>query len=182
MLPGTPRAAHAAIGVGHASVLRSVEIVATLIIDVPLDERSFRATLMDCSRTSLAGAILQQGTTATHSFGEADRDTDARDVKVVCRPINATSRAAVTELRKHGFTPRTALEFQTARDGESREDAWALVGVYARELQGWIMTSYLDFDEAAARLGGEEGLLHAPVGGKRRGVLISAIALRLLTP
>ena len=159
-----------------------METVATLITDVPLDERSFHAVLLDCSATALAGAITQQGMAAIHAFGEAERDVDVRDVRVRCRPANTAHKAALTELRKQGFDPVTSLEFETAGDRESREDAWALVGVYARELQGWIMTSYVDYDEAVARLGGEEGLLHAPVGGKRRGVLIAATALRLLTP
>ncbi len=161
-----------------------MELVAILLTDVPLDERRFRGLLLDLAGSSLAGAILQDGLEAVHSFGEAERDRDVRDVRVRCRPANTAPRAALAELRKQGFAPATALEISTAHDRESREDAWALLGLYAEELRGWVVTRYLDFDEAEARLGSREGLLHAPVGGSRRhrGVLISASALRLLTP
>jgi len=158
-----------------------VEVVATLLTDMPLDARAFRGLLVDVSRSSLAGAIAHDGLEATHSFGEAERDSDARDVQVRCRPANTAQRAALTELRKQGFEPATAVVFITSGDADSREDAWFLVGLYAEELRGWVVTSYLDFDEAAERMGNDEGLLHAPVGGKHKGVLIAASALRLLT-
>lgn len=155
-------------------------LLATLLTDLPLDERSFHGLLLDCSRTALAGSILRHGLEATHSFGDADLDRDVRDVKVLCRKANTVHRAALVELRKHGFEPASALEFHTAGDHESNEDAWALCRVYAEELKGWLVTSYLDFDTAAARTGSADGLLHAPVGGRHKGVLIAASALRLL--
>lgn len=161
-----------------------MELVAILLTDVGLDERRFHGLLLDLARSSLAGAILQHGLEAVHSYGEAERDQDARDVRVRCRPANTAPRTALAELRKQGFTPATVLEFSAGHDRESREDAWALLGLYAEELRGWVVTRYLDYDEAEARLGGHEGLLHAPLGGRRRhrGVLISSAALRLLTP
>lgn len=161
-----------------------MEIVATLITDLPMDAHRFRGLLMDVSRSSLAGAILQEGTEATHSFGEAARDVEAREVRVVVRKPGAVNPAALHELKKSGFQPAAAFEFYTdLEDPESVEDAWAVMGLYSGEVRGWVMTTYLDFEEAAKRMGTEEGLLHAPIGaGANRGVLISANALKLLTP
>ena len=148
---------------------------------MPLDEQRLRSTLINLSRTSLAGAIVQDGMTAVHSFGDADSDARVRDVKMRCRPANTAPRAALVELEKLGFRPESTLEFQSPGDYESREDAWTLVGLYGEELLGWVITSYVDFDEAVRRIGSDEGLIHAPVGGKHRGVIIAASALRLLT-
>lgn len=158
-----------------------MELVATLLTDVPLDAQSLRGVLMNLSRTSLAGAMLQHELQVVHSFGDAELDRAARDVKVRCRGANTAPRAALVELEKHGFQPVTAIEFQTAGDPESREDAWMLVGLYSEELRGWAVTSYLDFEEAVRRTGSETGLLHAPVGGRHRGVLIANQTLRQLT-
>lgn len=156
---------------------------ATLITDVPVDERMFRAVLLATSRSALGGGIVQNGLIARHSFGDAETDAVVRDVKVQVRLANTVPRAALIELEKRGFCAITALEFHCQGDRDSQEDAWALLGLYAEELRGWILTSYLDFDEAARRAGGAEGLLRAPVGShKHPGVLISATTLRLLTP
>ena len=44
-----------------------------------------------------------------------------------------------------------------------------------------MLTSYLDFDTAAEYQGGDEhGLLHVPIGGRRRSVLIAASTMREL--
>ncbi|RMH03687.1 MAG: hypothetical protein D6702_05205 [Planctomycetota bacterium] len=156
-------------------------LFATLLTDLPLpDENALRGLLLDCSRTALAGSILQRGMTAVHSFGEADRDPEPREVRVICRKANTAHRAALVELAKQGFRPAAALEFHTDGHPETDQDAWSLCEVYAEEVRGWLVTSYLDFETAAERLGSEDGLLHAPVGGRRKGVLISARALRLL--
>jgi len=158
-----------------------MDLVATLLTDVPLDERTFHGVLLACSRSSLAGAISQFGLEAVHSFGDAERDADARDLRVRCRPANTAPKAALIELRKHGFQPVTALEFEAPADAESHEDAWTLVGLYVEELRGWVVTRHLDFEEARERLGTDEGLLHAPLGGRRRGVLLSTRAMALLS-
>lgn len=158
-------------------------LVATLLTDVPLDERGFRAVLLNCSCSALAGAAVQDGLVARHSFGDAETDRKARDVRVHCRPAVTVPRAALVELHKHGFRPVTALEFHTSGDREAREDAWALLGLYCHELRGWALTWHLDFDEAAARAGSSDGLLHAPAGTRKQpAVLIAASTLKLLTP
>ena len=156
-------------------------LLATLLTDLPLpDEAAFRGVLLDCSHTALAGSILQDGMTAHHAYGDAQTDRDAREVRVVCRKANTAHRAALVELEKVGFRPATAVEFHTAGDHESNEDAWSLAEVYAEQLKGWLGTAYVDFETAAERIGSEEGLIHAPVGGKHKGVLIAANVLRLL--
>lgn len=156
-------------------------LLATLLTDLPLpDDQAFRGLLMTCSQTALSGSILQDGMTAHHAYGDAAIDRDAREVRVVCRKANTAHRAALVELEKIGFRPATALEFHTAGDHESNEDAWALCEVYAEELKGWLVTAYVDFETAAERAGSEEGLIHAPVGGRHKGVLIAANVLRLL--
>ncbi|MFQ5748929.1 MAG: hypothetical protein ACE5H3_05660, partial [Planctomycetota bacterium] len=66
-------------------------------------------------------------------------------------------------------------------DAESHEDAWTLVGLYVEELRGWVVTRHLDFEEARERLGTDEGLLHAPLGSRSRGVLLSTRAMALLS-
>ena len=136
--------------------------------------------LMDISNSRLAGAISPYGLEAIHSYGDAEYDASARDIKVRARMANTAPRAALVELAKHGFRPVTAVTFETHGDPDSREDAWALCSLYAQELQGWILTSYLSFDQAVARLGDASGLLHVPIGGKFRSVLISFSTLRLL--
>ncbi len=158
-----------------------MEIVATLLVDVPLDASNFHGLLLDLSATALSGAIQQQELKAFHTFGEASEDPNPREIRVCCLPANTAPRAALRELKKQGFSPATALEFSAPTDLESQEDAWTLLGVYARELRGWAITNKLDFDEASERLGSEDGILHAPLGGKKKGVLISSNALRLLT-
>lgn len=159
-----------------------MEILATLVTDLPLDEARFRSVLFDCSRSSLAGAILQKGMTAVHSFGEADRDAAPRDVQVVVRSPGTIHPSAAHELRRLRFEAAAALEFHCDPHPETREDAWALVHLYAEQLRGWVVTDYLSYEEAAARQGSEEGLLRAPVGGRKRGVLIAARALESLAP
>jgi hypothetical protein len=157
-----------------------VRLLATLLTDLPLDEQRLRGVLLNISHTSLAGSIHQRGLEVVHSFGDAAEDFDVRDITVRCQPANTCHKAALVELRKLGFQPATALEFETSGDFESDLDAWSLVRVYSDELKGWVMTSFLDYDEALRRTGSDEGLLHAPVGGKKRGVLIAASSLSLL--
>ena len=158
-----------------------MELVATLLTDVPLDSQSFRGVLLDLSRSSLAGAISPDGLSAIHAYGNADYDDSVRDVRVRVRPANTAPRAAIVELTKHGFRPVTALSIETWGDAPSRDDAWILCSLYAAELQGWILTSYLDFDTAVSYQGGDEhGLLHVPIGGLRRSVLIAASTMREL--
>ena len=136
---------------------------------------------MDLSTTTLSGSILQEELDAFHTFGEATEGPTPREIRVRCRPANTAPRAALLELKKHGFAPITALEFSAPADQESREDAWTLLGIYARELRGWALTARFSFSEAAKRLGTDEGILHAPVGGKSKSVLLSAAALRFLS-
>lgn len=158
-----------------------MELVATLLTDVPLDSPSFRGLLLDLSESSLAGAISPDGLTAIHAYGNADYDDTVRDVRVRVREANTAPRSAIVELAKHGFRPVTAISIETWGDAPSREDAWILCSLYAAQLQGWVLTSYLDFDTAVAYQGGDQhGLLHVPIGGRRRSVLIAASTMREL--
>lgn len=157
-----------------------MELVATLLTDLPLDDRNFHGLLMDISHSRLAGAISPYGLEAVHSYGDADYDASVRDIRVRARPANTAHRSAIVELSKHGFRPVTAVTFETQGDPDSREDAWALCALYAKELQGWVLTNYMSFDQAVARIGDEDGLLHVPIGGKFRSVLISFSTLRML--
>ena len=163
-----------------ASVAEPVELVATLFTDLPLVEQTFRGLLLDISGSSLAGAISPHGMEAMHSYGDANFDSTVRDIKVRARPANTAARSALVELEKLGFRPATAFTFETAGDVDSREDAWALCSLYAAEVQGWVLTTYLSYDEAVDRLGADDGLLHVPIGGKHRSVLIASSALRQL--
>jgi hypothetical protein len=162
------------------SVAEPVELVATLLSDLPLDPSRFRGLLLDISRSSLAGAISPQGLTAIHSFGDAEYDRDVRDIRIRARAANTAPRAALVELKNQGFVPASAVQVETWGDQASRIDAWMLTSLYAEQLQGWILTNYLDFDQAADRLGDEVGLAHVSLGGKHRSVLISASSLRTL--
>ena len=165
------------------SVSSPVELVATLLTDIPLDERRFHGVLRDVAQSRLAGAILPRGREAVHSFGEAHHDAAERQVRVRLKRGGQAPPAALVELRKAGFLPATVLDFDAPGDLDTREDAWALTNCYAQELRGWVLTRYLDFEEAAARAGTEEGLLHVPIGrGDHKAVLISAAALLALAP
>jgi hypothetical protein len=155
-----------------------MELVATLLIDIPLQEQSFRGVLMDISQSSLAGAISQHELVATHSFGEADFDTDVRDIRVLANSANTAPPEVKRELETIGFGIRTVIRFETYGDQNSREDAWALAELYADQLKGWVLTSYLDFKTAAERLGSGDGLMHLPAAGKRKMVLIASNKLK----
>ncbi len=155
-----------------------VELVATLLVDIPFSAASFRGVLFDVSQSTFAGAISQHELTATHSFGDADVDTDVRDIRVIARKSNTAPPEACRELKKVGFRAETVLRFETFGDSRSREDAWALVELYADLLKGWVLTAYFDFESAAQRLGTEEGLMHLPATGKQKMALIAANQLR----
>jgi len=157
-----------------------VHLLATLLTDLPLDESRFRGLLMDVAQSVVAGNIQQDGYWASHLFGNAEWDAKEREIKVQCRKANTAHPAALGELQKQGFRPESALEFTCSTDREAQLDAWSLLGAYAEVVQGWAVTSYMDFDEAAGHLGHEEGLLHAPVGGRKKGVLIAANQLKNL--
>ncbi len=157
-----------------------MELVATLLIDIPLQEQSFRGVLMDISQSSLAGAIAQCELAATHSFGNADIDTDVRDIQVLANTANTAPPEAKRELKKIGFRIQAVIRFETAGDQDSREDAWALAELYADQLKGWVLTSYMDFETAAERLGDSNGLMHLPATGKRKVVLIASNKLKEL--
>lgn len=160
-----------------------MELVASLLSDVPLDERRFHGLLRDVAQSRLAGAVLPRGMMAVHSFGDAADDLYERQVKVRVQRAGTAPPAALTELRKAGFRPEVVLDFDAPGDPETREDAWALVNLYAEELRGWVLTRYVDYDEAAARAGSEEGLLHVPLGGgAKKAVLIAASTMRELAP
>ena len=124
---------------------------------------------MDAAATSGAAALTTQ--LSSTSSASVFLSTDSLSVTV----------EAIVELTKHGFRPVTALSIETWGDAPSRDDAWILCSLYAAELQGWILTSYLDFDTAVSYQGGDEhGLLHVPIGGRRRSVLIAASTMREL--
>lgn len=160
-----------------------MELFATLLTDLPLDEHRFRGLLMDLSRSALAGAVAPKGLDARHSYGNAVEDADVRDVLVRVRRGGTAHPAALTELRKLGFVPAHAIEFLCNPEPSTRSDAWALLGLYAKELKGWVLTEYVQPEEAIERAGTEEGVLHAPLGSRRKKVsLISATTLALLTP
>lgn len=161
----------------------AVLLFATLLTDLPLDERRFHGLLRDVARSSLAGATWPHGMEARHSFGDAREDFDVRDVLVRVRRGGTAHPAALAELRKIGFVPAQALEILCDPHPATQADAWALLRLYADELKGWILTEYLQPEEVVARAGTEEGVLHAGLGSKRKKVsLISAATLSLVTP
>ena len=152
-----------------------MELFATLLTDLPLDEHRFRGLLLDLSRSALAGAVAPKGLDARHSYGNAVEDADVRDVLVRVRRGGTAHPAALTELRKLGFVPAHAIEFLC--------DPRALLGLYAKELKGWVLTEYVQPEEAIERAGTKDGVLHAPLGSRKKKVsLISASTLFLLTP
>lgn len=161
-----------------------MEWFATLLTDMPLDEPRFHGLLRDVAQSSLAGAIRPKGMVAWHSFGDAERDLEARDLEVrALRPTTAPP-SALGELQKAGFRAATALEFLIPPSPDAEMEAWALIALYAEELKGWVLTRHVDFEEAAERAGSEEGLMHVPMNGGhgRKAVLLSADSLLRLAP
>lgn len=161
-----------------------MEWFATLLTDMPLDEPRFHGLLRDVAQSSLAGGIRPRGLVAWHSFGNAERDLEARDLEVRALRPTAAPPAALGELQKSGFRAAAAVEFLIPPSPEAELEAWALVALYAAELKGWVLTRYVDFDEASARAGTEEGLMHVPMNGGhgRKAVLLSADSLTRLAP
>jgi len=152
--------------------------------DMPLDERRFHGVLRDVAHSSLAGAIRPRGLSAWHSFGNAERDAEVRDLEVRVLRRTETPPSALHELDEFGFRTASALEFLVPGDEEARLEAWALVALYAEQLYGWVLTRHIDFESAAALSGSEEGLMHVPLNGGhgRKAVLVSADSLVRLTP
>ena len=162
-----------------------MELVATLLTDFPLDEARFHGLLRDLAQSSLAGAISPQGMQARHSYGEASRDLAPRDILVRVERATKAPPEAIHELANVGFRPQHAVMIHTDGDADSREDAWALTHLYAEELRGWILTRYLDYVTAEARMGSTEGLLHVPLTGGAKGdkaVLLASSTLDWLAP
>ncbi|MFK5956699.1 MAG: hypothetical protein QM477_09670 [Planctomycetota bacterium] len=160
-----------------------MEWFATLMTDMPLDERRFHGVLRDVAHSSLAGGIRPRGMAAWHSFGNAECDSDVRDLEV--RVLRATEAppSALHELEIAGFRTASALEFLVPPEEEACLEAWALVALYAEQLYGWVLTRHLDFETAAAIIGSENGLMHVPLNGGhgRKAVLVSAESLVRLT-
>jgi hypothetical protein len=162
-----------------------VELVAILLTDLPLDEARFHGLLRDLARSSVAGGISPRGLSARHSYGDAAEDLQERDILVRVERATKAPPEALHELKRIGFDPVQALLFTTEGDADSREDAWALLHLYAEELRGWILTRYLDDETAIARTGSEEGILRVPLAGagrQNRAVLLAASTLDLLAP
>jgi len=161
-----------------------VELVAILLTDLPLDERRFHGLLRDIAGGCLAGAISPRGLEARHSFGDAQRHEDVVDVHVLVKPAASAPAAALRELHTAGFRPQSALELLTFGDAEARENAWALVNLYAEELRGWVLTDHLSFELAAQLCGNDDGLLHVPSASHSdtKAVLISATTMKQLAP
>lgn len=152
--------------------------------DMPLDERRFYGVLHDVAHSSLAGAIRPRGLSAWHSFGNAERDSDVRDLEVRVLRRTEAPPSALHELDLYGFRTASALEFLVPANEEARLEAWALVALYAEQLYGWVLTRHIDYDHAAALGGSEDGLMRVPLNGGhgRKAVLISAESLAWLTP
>jgi len=153
---------------------------ATLLTDYPLDERRLGGLLMDISHTALAGSIQQDGLDVEHCFGNADWDSQPRNITVRLRSQNTAPKAALTELHKRGFRPCCALEFDCPNDSESELDTWSLVRVYAEHLSGWVATCFLDYNSTVTIVEDNSQIIHAPLGGKRKGLLLAASTLHLL--
>ena len=157
-----------------------MELVSTLFVDIPISEESFRGNLMDISQSVLAGAISQQNLIATHSFGDASIDDTVRDIRVIVRKSNTTPPEIKKELKKIGFQIQSVIRFESFGDKRSREDAWALTELYANQLKGWVLTSYLNFKTAKNLLNSTAGLINIPAAGKRKMTLIAANNLKYL--
>jgi len=144
--------------------------------DMPLDERRFHGVLHDVAHSSLAGAIRPCGLSAWHSFGNAERASDAPDLEVRVLRRTEAPPSALHELDMYGFRTASALEFLVLPNEGAHLRAWALVALYAEQLYGWVLTQHIDFDRAAALSGSEDGLMHVPLNGERgrKAVLVSA--------
>lgn len=163
-----------------------MELVATLLTDLPLDARRFHGVLRDLARNGAAGSITPHHLEARHCFGNPPEEQDINNILVSVKPAASAPAAALRVLQHSGFRAQHAVDFYADQKGgrDARENAWALTHCYAAELCGWVLTCYLDFAQAAASCNSENGLLSIPSDytDQANAVLISATTMKLLTP
>ncbi|MDP7061397.1 MAG: hypothetical protein QF489_00500 [Planctomycetota bacterium] len=178
-----------------------MEHLATLITDMPLDERYFHGLLRDIAATSTVAAIKPAGKLAEHFLSRDGHGSErasepaggARqraDCLVELVSVLELPVKVVRQLHEQGFRAECLLEFwlnETQAAVIDQEDpwlspAWPLLDRYAQELRGWVLTSALGFEETVARCGDEKGLMRTSLDGDDPAVLISANTMNKLIP
>ena len=159
-----------------------MELVATLIADLPLDERRFHGLLHDIAAVASVAAITPSGLSAKHYFRAPSSEDCPADCLLRVAPASALPDDALKKLRDCGFRPHSILKFQLGQPQKDLGTLWDLLKDYVNELQGWVLTAALDFDQAVARCGSEEGLMQLSHkhGDGSKAVLISATTMRQL--
>ena len=158
-----------------------MEVIATLIVDLPLDERRFHGLLRDVAAVASVAATEPSDLASKHYFRPplaGGRDADC--LVSVDTPSNLP-KDVLDKLKNCGFRPQSTLRFGLARPEIDREGFWGLLSHYVNELRGWILTTAIDFDQAVSRCGSEEGLMQvSQPNDDNPAVLISATTMRQL--
>ena len=165
-----------------------MEIIATLLTDLPLDERHFYGLLQDLASTGLAGTIEPCGLQAQHELGgnassAFGTSSAATIVRVQVKEASLLSPRLLDQLHKLGFRARQALEFRGNNHLDAPQDPWPLIIQYARELRGWIHTDDSKFLQTLKQDGFGDCIFSLPAEDhlkKSTAVLISTIAMKQL--
>jgi hypothetical protein len=161
-----------------------VELLATLLTDLPLDERRFHGLLHDLASMGAVGTITPSGLRAGHSFGEGQRENCRESIEVSVLAKSCIGAQILEQLHSVGFRPMHALEFRAQEGAAIQAQWWPLLCAYVDELQGWVFTTELDFEETLARAATQAGIYSIPIAGdgQRKAVLISATTMKQLAP
>lgn len=162
-----------------------MELLATLFTDLPLDERRFHGLLHDLASSDAVGTISPRGLLAEHDFGEeGQRPNCSESIQVIVQQKGCVAASVLEQLQRAGFRPAHALEFRAQDDSNAQISLWPLLRAYVGELQGWVLTTTLDFEETKAHLGTQADLfpIAATGDGACKAVLISATTMKQLAP
>lgn len=161
-----------------------MELLVTLFTDLPLDERRFHGLLHDLASNGDVGTIAPDGLYAVHSFGEGQNPHPGESMQVTVQSKDSIAAPVVRQLRQAGFRPAHALEFRAPAGSQAQQHIWPLLHAYVGELQGWVLTTRLNFEETASAINPPVDLfaIAAAGNGQSNAVLISATTMKQLAP
>ncbi|MCP4771176.1 MAG: hypothetical protein GY879_07185 [Planctomycetes bacterium] len=160
-----------------------MEVIATLIVDLPLDERRFHGLLRDVAAVASVAATEPSSLVSKHYFQPPLSGDRNADCLVSVGAPSSLPKEVLDKLKGCGFRPQSTLRFELARPETDRQDFWDLLRHYANELRGWILTADIDFNQAVSHYGSEEGLMQtSQPNDDNPAVLISASTMKRLAP
>jgi hypothetical protein len=161
-----------------------LESLATLFTDLPLSKQRFHGLLQDLAASRVVGTITPFDSLAEHCFQDSPQANSDCSIQVVVNNRSGIPATVLSRLHKVGFRPAHALEFRAVADSCAQANLWPLLQAYAGELQGWVLTSTLDFEDTLVRVGTEDEIfsISSAGDGLAKAVLISSRTMKQLAP